>query len=304
MTGKAVLRTLIVITLIVTAHTVRPFSVRNITSQLFSTAGTLKTILPDSAQAGFSNANLLATTLTRSWFDENAEEPVWYGDVLARTTEEKGEPVAVPVKMSKAVIGRGSSAVRIARNTEDDDQSDNLIDPAEAAIADIDGEEALAPISIAFSNQVELPADSMVASIDRPAFLIPAGYEAPAGVPVSLPEVDDLLGCALNLVRPVVGTDPAIWMTPHFAPHRTTSSCDEQSARQIRLIALIEEKKAKQVDAVLSSLLECEDETTETKTSSGIPIETGPEFTSFGTSQPAFPLQVISGESSSCNPNE
>ncbi len=298
MTGKAVLRTLIVITLIVTAHTVRPFSVRNITSQLFSTAGTLKTILPDSAQAGFSNANLLATTLTRSWFDENAEEPVWYADVLARNTEEKGESVAVPVKMGKAVIGRGSSAVRIARNT--DDQSDNLIDPAEAEIADIDGEEALVPTS----NPVELPADSMVASIDRPAFLIPAGYEARAVVPVSLPEVDALLGCALNLVRPVMGTDPAIWMAPHFAPHRTTSSCDEQSARQIRLIALIEEKKAKQVDAVLSSLLECEDETTEANTSSGIPVETGPEFTSFGTSQPAFPLQVITGESSSCNPYE
>ncbi len=333
MTGQAVLRALLIITLIVTANVVRPFSVRNVTSHLFNTARSLKIVLPDSAQSGFSTANVLASTLTRSWFAEDMAEPVWYGssDVLAYQTQpeaqpeaqpvaqpvEKGgaQPDAPPVKMSKAIIDRTMTARRIARKSieDEDDLSEDLALDLNA-LADAGAVETLSqpgeedatfgPTSIAFSNTGK-PVDEIAALDARPAFLLRSKSESykRVSLPVSLPAIDGLLECALSKVRPVVGTVPVYWVSPRIAPQRKTPSCDEQNAKQLRLIALIEEKRAKRVDAVLSSLLECEDETTEAKTTVET-IMTGPEEAAFEIqiSQPAFPLQLLQDETGSCNP--
>lgn len=330
MTGQAVLRALLIITLIVTANVVRPFSVRNVTSHLFNTARSLKIVLPDSAQSGFSTANVLASTLTRSWFEEDLAEPVWYGssDVLAYQTKtnaqpeaqsvEKGsaQPDAPPVKMSKAIIDRAMTARRIARKSieDEDDLSEDLALDLNA-LADAgavetlsqpgEDEATLSPTSIAFSNTGK-PVDEIAALDVRPAFLLRAKSESykRVSLPVSLPAIDGLLECALSKVRPVVGTVPVYWVSPRIAPQRKTPSCDEQNAKQLRLIALIEEKRAKRVDAVLSSLLECEDETTEVESKVETNVMTATEEAAFEIqiSQPAFPLQLLQDETGSCNP--
>lgn len=319
MTGQAVLRALLIITLIVTANVVRPFSVRNVTSHLFNTARSLKIVLPDSAQSGFSTANVLASTLTRSWFAEDLAEPVWYGetDVLAYkapalTDVEDGgaTPATPPVKMSKAIIDRSLTAGRLARKQIDEDEegdlSDTLSDLASTGTIETAVEEdaAFNPLNVSFSIPDE-PVEQIADSNVRPAFLLRRAPQSPnrVAMPVSLPAIDGLLECALSKVRPVVGTVPVYWVSPRIAPQRKTPSCDEQNAKQLRLIALIEEKRAKRVDAVLSSLLECEDETTEAKTTVET-IMTGPEEAAFEIqiSQPAFPLHLLQDETGSCNP--
>src|SRR5262245_39996943 len=77
MIGQIIERILLVITLILSAHLIRPFSVNNFTNHFIQSSRTFKSILPASQGASFDHANLLAMTLNQILFaGEQREEGV------------------------------------------------------------------------------------------------------------------------------------------------------------------------------------------------------------------------------------
>lgn len=63
MTGPAVIRILFVIALMITAHTIKPFSFGNVTTHLLGTARSFSSVLPESAVTSLAHANYLAAAL-------------------------------------------------------------------------------------------------------------------------------------------------------------------------------------------------------------------------------------------------
>jgi len=308
MTGQAVLRALIIIALIVTANAVKPFSVRNVTNQIFSAADSLRIVLPDSAEVGLSNANLLAVTLTRSWFSED-EQPVWYEDVLAyqQPAVEKEAPAA-PVKMGKAVIDRPAAQRRTRREPVSDESEELAAALVEGELAEIVSQDApaLSPNAIAFSGE-PAPVENAAWFETRSDLIIPARYET-VRTPVSLPDIDGIFEGTLIRVRPLINQIP-LWQVPF---RRTASrvapgsgpavTCDEQTGNQIRLITSIEQKRKAKVDAVLTSMLECEDEITEIESEAPVVVSSGEASNENSFTFPVAPLQMTPVENNSCNP--
>jgi hypothetical protein len=77
MRGQTVARILLVITLIVAAHAIKPFSAKNIASHLLYSSRSLAVILPDSARSSFDHANQLALTLSDSLFSDKQPGLPW-----------------------------------------------------------------------------------------------------------------------------------------------------------------------------------------------------------------------------------
>jgi hypothetical protein len=106
----AIARILIVITLIVTAHAIKPFSVKNISSHFLYSSRSLAFILPDSMRSGFDRANQLALTLSNSLFSGDrmastvviAKQP----DTFADLPPEEIAKAEVPVKWAKVSLKR------------------------------------------------------------------------------------------------------------------------------------------------------------------------------------------------------
>jgi hypothetical protein len=69
MAGKAVLRTLLILVLIGTAHVIKPFSIKNITQHLLYTTRSFKFVLPVRLRDNFDHANYLAINLSNTLFD-------------------------------------------------------------------------------------------------------------------------------------------------------------------------------------------------------------------------------------------
>src|SRR5262245_30397217 len=68
MIGHKFVRIFLVITLIVSAHFIKPFSVNNFTNHFIQSSNSFKSMLPASQGAGFDHANLLAITLNQILF--------------------------------------------------------------------------------------------------------------------------------------------------------------------------------------------------------------------------------------------
>jgi hypothetical protein len=68
MAGKAILRAFLVLALIVTAHLIRPFSIKNVTQHLLYSARSFRFALPSQLRDKFDHANYLAVNLSNSLF--------------------------------------------------------------------------------------------------------------------------------------------------------------------------------------------------------------------------------------------
>jgi hypothetical protein len=112
----AIARILIVTILIVTAHAIKPFSVKNISSHFLYSSRSLAFILPDSMRSGFDQANQLALTLSNSLFSGDriattvviAKKP----DTFADITPEDIAEAEIAVKMAKVSLKRKLVAAR------------------------------------------------------------------------------------------------------------------------------------------------------------------------------------------------
>ena len=69
MSGKAILRVLLILALVATAHLVRPFSIKNITRHTLYSARSFRFVLPAQLRDKFDHANYLAVNLSDGLFE-------------------------------------------------------------------------------------------------------------------------------------------------------------------------------------------------------------------------------------------
>src|SRR5687767_6814350 len=69
MAGKVILKACLVLALIVTAHLIRPFSVKNVTQHLLYSARSFRFALPTQMREKFDHANYLAVNLSNGLFE-------------------------------------------------------------------------------------------------------------------------------------------------------------------------------------------------------------------------------------------
>jgi hypothetical protein len=69
MAGKVILRAFLVLALIITAHLIRPFSVKNVTQHVLYSARSFRFALPAQWREKFDHANYLAVNLSNSVFE-------------------------------------------------------------------------------------------------------------------------------------------------------------------------------------------------------------------------------------------
>ena len=97
MAGKALIRLLLILALILTAHSLKPLSGGNFAQQVLGAAESLSVILPDATANRFLQANLLAAAFGRSLSPEPASNPT-EGALLASN----GGPARSAMKAMKA----------------------------------------------------------------------------------------------------------------------------------------------------------------------------------------------------------
>lgn len=76
MASKIVIRTMLIAALVVTAHTIKPFSFGNVTLQVLGTAHSLSFAMPEAAAERIEYAHYLAQTYGKGFFDDDAAS-VW-----------------------------------------------------------------------------------------------------------------------------------------------------------------------------------------------------------------------------------
>jgi hypothetical protein len=69
MAGKAILRAFVILALIVTAHLIRPFSIKNVTQHLLTSSRSFRFVLPAQLREKFDHANYLAVNLSNGLFE-------------------------------------------------------------------------------------------------------------------------------------------------------------------------------------------------------------------------------------------
>ncbi len=268
MTRPAVARILLVITLIVTAHAIKPFSFKNVSSHLLFSSRSLAFVLPDSARSRFDHANQLAMTFSNSLFENGQADTSWPSQPAAGAvemavvamnvspqTDNKAKPVIVKVKAAinpQAPVHRDKNEQEgLIGSTEETEEAEAAESTDEIASTDVVADSATEPAPVA----------------------LPAMHSFSAETPVALPAVNVV--CALSKVKPIRLELPLMrgrqiqLMYQFSLPKR--SDCEKRDSKQIKLIALIEdEKKLKsdslKLDKSIISILECEDEGTEVVT--------------------------------------
>jgi hypothetical protein len=69
MAGKAISRAFLILALIVTAHMIKPFSIKSVTQHLLYSTKSFRFVLPIQLRDGFDHANYLAMNLSNSLFE-------------------------------------------------------------------------------------------------------------------------------------------------------------------------------------------------------------------------------------------
>lgn len=95
MVGKAVIRAFIIFALIVTAHAIKPFSIKSVTQHLLYSTRSFKFVLPDRLQDNFDHANYLAINLSNSLFEAGKGIQNFTGDAASdfRLVAIKAQPL-------------------------------------------------------------------------------------------------------------------------------------------------------------------------------------------------------------------
>jgi hypothetical protein len=240
MLGQTVARILLVITLIVTAHAIKPFSAKNITSHLLYLTRSLAVILPDSARSGFDQANQLALTLSNRLFSD----------------EQTG------LRRSRA-ISADSGSIAINSEPSTDITSYEIGAPIKKARASMKRQSI--EVNSIDSDLIELAGTE---TLSEP---IPAGWavprEFPAAMPLALPVLRLKMECALLKRIQPIRVDlfhlmpPKMWTI--YEPKK--SGCDKRNGKHTKLIAFLENTQERlksdriRVERSIYTMLECEE---------------------------------------------
>jgi hypothetical protein len=264
MLGQTVARILLVITLIVTAHAIKPFSAKNVTSHLLYLSRSLAVILPDSARSGFDHANQLALTLSNSIFSDKQPGLRWSdersaGSGLMATnrkpsTDITSDETGAPIKKPRASMKRQFIAVNAAIRSTDSD----LIEMTGILAA---GEVATGELRPTALEHLEADSEPRTAVLKFP-------LELPAAMPLARPVIRMKMDCALlKRIQPIrLDTSPLrppmMWRI--YEPKK--SGCDKSNGKQSKLIAFLEGAKEKlksdrvRIERSIFMMLECEEE--------------------------------------------
>jgi hypothetical protein len=240
MLGQTVARILLVITLIVTAHAIKPFSAKNITSHLLYLTRSLAVILPDSARSGFDQANQLALTLSNRLFSD----------------EQTG------LRRSRA-ISADSGSITINSEPSTDITSYEIGAPIKKARASMKRQSI--EVNSIDSDLIELAGTE---TLSEP---IPAGWavprEFPAAMPLALPVLRLKMECALLKRIQPIRVDLFHLMPPKmriiYEPKK--AGCDKLNGKQTKLIAFLEKTEERlksdwiRAERSVITMVECEE---------------------------------------------
>lgn len=281
MKGQAVARILFVITLIVTAHAIRPFSMKNLTSHILYSTRSLAVVLPDSTRSSFDYANTLAIALSQNMFvDHSATETSATPQANLLAMEQK-TPATTPTPISEA-----QEVVVVVKPTIKADRSNSAESKRAKPIVKSGETEALASNDIAevgvheTTADAAAPADEATATGSAPAgdlaeVELPNAPASPnalaftAELPITLPVNQLNVACALSKIRPVQVELPRIEIVRtdlkliSLHGQIKKADCDKRVTNHIRLIAVIEPPRKPKAEKSANPILECEDEGTE-----------------------------------------
>jgi hypothetical protein len=264
MHGQTVARMLLVITLIVTAHTIKPFSVKNITSHLLYSSRSLAVILPDSLRSSFNHTNQLALTLSNSIFSDVQPGPRW----SKKTAADSGS-IALD---HKQLVDIPSYEIGSAAKTTGGSLKPGLIaNPVgDQSIEETDSISLEEAIETRIADEAASTAAAEVASEPSPVAW-PAPHVFPSAIPIALPVLRITKECVLRKrIQPIRIEMFRILpqrMPMIYEPKRP--GCDPPPGKQVKLIAFLEETRERlksnrvRVEQSIFTMLECEEQEAE-----------------------------------------
>ncbi len=239
MSGKNVIRTILILALIVTAHTIKPFSIKSVTNHLLYSTRSFKFVLPVRLRDNFDHANYLALNLSNSLFEtgkgiqgfvQNSMGDLAFAPIKVQPLDEVNKSATKPRTKPKS----SAPAKRINR-TEKNDTAD--------LIASVNSDE-IAPVELPPAPAID--ATSVALPVFQPC--LTKVFTARAVINARLQPVEVLLALKRSDCQKLGATqNPVIvWI---------------EEARKLKATVRIAEKPKVQKVAVIAS--ECEDQKTE-----------------------------------------
>ena len=258
MIGHKFVRIFLVITLIVSAHFIKPFSVNNFTNHFIESSNSFKSMLPASQGAGFDHANMLAITLNQ----------ILFGGELR----------------NERIMTVASADMVMNKQSENHSSSDENNPPVKTNMVEILAKGSIRVESASLENarvysasetfQVERVVD--VASIRskpvEPEVATETDAEASttyfnASSPVVLPVVQKRLACTRLKLRPF--TAEPLKMIPsryHLLNQPGKVDCENREKKVVKFFTLV------YLDKSILSILGCEREETESEAIESQPV--------------------------------
>jgi hypothetical protein len=264
MRGQTVARILLVITLIVTAHAIKPFSAKNIASHLLYSSRSLAFILPDSARSGFDHASQLALTLSDSLFSD--EKP---GFRRSNEISAGSDSIAINPELSPDISsyesGATTSGLSYRWHTRASTDITSYESGATIKKARVSMKRQYIAVNSIDSDLIELAGPE---TLSEP---IPAGWrvprEFPAAMPVALPVLRLKMECALLKRIQPIRVDLFHLMPPKmriiYEPKK--AGCDKLNGKQTKLIAFLEKTEERlksdwiRAERSVITMVECEE---------------------------------------------
>jgi hypothetical protein len=264
MTGQAVARIFLVITLIVTAHAIKPFSLKNVTTHLLYSTRSFSFALPDSARPGFDQVSQLAMSFSNSLFEneqvDRSPAPLVQASmgVVAMNATSTAADTKPVLKLARKITRHQTTVDRTVR-IEGDGITDLLSSTEQAEDTEASSSaDDFAAIQVGEKGETG-PADSSPVAL-------PTTQLINAAIPVALPAVTVI--CALSKVRPLI-IEPLQNLPQRiefffYLDLPKKPDCENRDRKQMRLIALAEKVKKSRADfsrrdRSMLPILECED---------------------------------------------
>ena len=239
MSGKTVIRAILILALIVTAHTIKPFSIKSVTNHLLYSTRSFKFVLPAGLRDNFDHANYLALSLSNSLFEtgngiqgfvKNSMGDLALAPIKVQPLDEVNNSATKPRTKPKP----SAPAKRINR-TEKNDTAD--------LIASVNSDE-IAPVELPPAPALE------AASVTLPVFqpCLTKAFTVRAIVAARMQPVEIMLALKKNdcQKREAPQNPVIVWI---------------EEARKLKAAMRIAEKPKVQNAAIIAS--ECEDQKTE-----------------------------------------
>jgi hypothetical protein len=292
MIGQVFIRILLVITLIVSAHLIRPFSLNNFTNHIIQSSITFKSILPESQGARFDHASLLAMTLNQILFSGKQQEdiPVPSGSLDVAMDQrfeshscsnENDPPLRIP---RPEVLAKRSIRVESAAKV------DELI-TFSSETYQVESDVRVAAIR---SNPVEIEVQSQAVQARRPSYVH-------ASSPINLPVIHTNPSCARLKLRPSPSEPLKIHPTHYYLlnyPRKV--GCDSREKKKVKYSALF------YLDKRTLSVLRCKREENAEEDASNAtvdqPLSPEPKPTEMQETE-TFDLFIIRPKGESCSIN-